>query len=45
MKVTGTLSTPHLQDRELPYLQISHLEKVEQPENPYVYEILKLLVE
>lgn len=45
VKVTGTLSTTHFQDSELPYLQISHVEKVEQPENPYVYEMLKLLVE
>lgn len=45
VRVTGTLSTTHLQERELPYLQISQVEKVEQPENPYVYELLKPMIE
>ncbi|MBS4209493.1 TIGR03943 family protein [Bacillus sp. FJAT-50079] len=45
VKVTGILSTTMVQGQELPYLKINQVEKVEQPENPYVYEMLKPLIE
>lgn len=38
VRVTGTLSTTTLNEWELPFLQITNLEKMDEPENPYVYE-------
>ncbi len=38
IRVTGKLSTTIMNDWELPLLQVTNEEKINEPENPYVYE-------
>jgi putative membrane protein len=38
VKVSGTLTTTQYSNWTLPYVQIESLEKVEQPDTPYIYE-------
>lgn len=45
VKATGVLETTQLDGWELPFLRITKIEKIEQPENPYVYEIYTQLSE
>ncbi|GIN69716.1 permease [Bacillus sp. J14TS2] len=45
VKATGTLDTTKLDGWELPFLKITQLEKIEQPANPYVYEVYTQLTE
>ncbi|MBS4197511.1 TIGR03943 family putative permease subunit [Lederbergia citri] len=38
VRASGTLTTTTMNDWELPFLQITNIEKIDEPENPYVYE-------
>ncbi|MBS4220252.1 TIGR03943 family protein [Bacillus sp. FJAT-49711] len=38
VQATGKLSTTTMNDWELPFLQITNVKKMNEPENPYVYE-------
>ncbi|MBE1555295.1 TIGR03943 family putative permease subunit [Sporosarcina limicola] len=37
IRATGRLSKIHLYDADLPFLEITTIEKIDQPEDPYVY--------
>lgn len=38
VRATGTLTTTTMNDWELPFLEITSIEKIDEPKNPYVYE-------
>ncbi|MBW8348346.1 TIGR03943 family protein [Bacillus sp. IITD106] len=38
VRASGTITTTTMNDWELPFLQITNIEKIDEPENPYVYE-------
>lgn len=42
VKVTGTLSTTIYHDVQIPLIQVEKIEKISQPDDPYVYEIYEV---